>query len=241
MFVDSNGMVVRRKVTEVVDTLAFGNADMHYDAFPSYVRKPSTTLTYEGTKMCRGVVVVEKHAPQHDIGETHRERHEAQTKCAYNDLATNRGHDNASSIVNKREPPENGNRDVRQNDACHNERSSTLPIGRGRENDMTTTKDRRRVKVVRTVQKTVGYLSPQEMRDLVTGRDNGDGGKVARAKPPRKPPDKALSGPERNEMIKDDRRIPNCLNNKSHCLQEKRDSGLVVKERNRVQETETRS
>jgi hypothetical protein len=80
------------------------------------------------------------------------------------------------------------------------------------------------------VQKTVGYLIPQEMRDLVTGRDNDDGEEVARDKPPRKPPDKALSGPERNEMIGCDRQVPSQKNNILCCLERSREITLLTKE-----------
>jgi hypothetical protein len=85
MFIDSKGMVVQCKVTDVIDTVAL----------------PSTTLTYEGTKGCYGEVMVEKHTPQHVISETHCSQCEAETMCTYNDLATEQGDDDVRSIVDR--------------------------------------------------------------------------------------------------------------------------------------------
>jgi hypothetical protein len=177
MFVNSNGMVVRRKVTGVVGTVAL----------------PSTTLTYEGTKGCRGEIVVEK------------------PECAYNGLAARQGNNEAESIIDRWEPSSDHffgtKRDVRQYDARH-ERTSPSPIGRGRESKETTTKDRRRVMVVETKQRTVGLQAPQVLTGLVTKRDDEDKEDIVRGKPPRKPPDKAMSVPESKKTIKDDRRVP---------------------------------
>jgi hypothetical protein len=133
-------------------------ANVHYNPSPTREGKPSTTLPYKGTEGCCGEVVVEKHVP-HEV--TCCTQHVAQTECAYNDLAEERGDNDVGGIIDKREA--------------------------------TTKNDRDRVKVVETVQRTVGHQAPQELRDLVTGRDNDDGENVVQDKPPRKPPDIVLS------------------------------------------------
>jgi hypothetical protein len=120
MFIDSKGMVVRRKVTGVVGTVALS----------------STTLTYEGTKGCRGEVMVEKHTPQRVISETRCLRREAETMCAYNNLATEQGGDDVTGIVDRREPT---------GDCWWN----ASHIGQGTERD-----DRPRVEVVKKSHRT---------------------------------------------------------------------------------------
>jgi hypothetical protein len=100
MFIDSNGKIIRRRTPYVVDTMEICTANVHYDPSPTREGKPSTTLPYKGTEGCRGEVVVEKHVP-HEV--TCCTQHVAQTECAYNDLAEERGDNDVGGIVDKRE------------------------------------------------------------------------------------------------------------------------------------------
>ena len=115
--------------------------------------------------------MVEKHTPQHVISETRRSRCEAETMCTYNNLATEQGDDDVRSIVDRQEPTGD----------CW---WSASHIGRGREKDETTTKNRRRVKVVRTGLKVVGHQAPQQLGSLVARRDNDNEETVIPAKRP---------------------------------------------------------
>jgi hypothetical protein len=67
MFVDSNGMAVRCRIPDVVDTMEICDVDLHRNPSPSREWKPSTTLAY-GTERCRGEVVVEKHIQTENTG-----------------------------------------------------------------------------------------------------------------------------------------------------------------------------
>jgi hypothetical protein len=67
MFVDSNGMAVRCRIPDVIDTVEICDADLHCNPSPSREWKPSTTLAY-GTERCRGEVVVEKHIWTENMG-----------------------------------------------------------------------------------------------------------------------------------------------------------------------------
>lgn len=141
----SQELTIQHKKEHIVSKTVFHSAEPCYKPFTSCKWQQPTMLTSECTKWCHQESVVEKQAPQHAISETHCEQCEVQTKCAYNDLTSKRGDDDAGSIIYKQEPPENSFKkeksDMQLFDACHNERPCTLPIGQVKEKDETTTKD----------------------------------------------------------------------------------------------------
>jgi hypothetical protein len=103
MFIDSNGMAIRRHIPDIVDNMEICNTKTDYNPSPSTERKPSTTLADEGTKGCHEEIVVEKHAPRHAFSE----QRVAQTECTYSDFTLAAERDLELVAIREKEKPSN--------------------------------------------------------------------------------------------------------------------------------------